>query len=472
MGRKVMNFIMKYGKRILALATIIIATFSSFIGNTISTSTIDRIGKAIDSAFAYKCSQLSADNTQQFLNELSKNAGDYSSDWYYIALSRYGVNCNNESSIEALTSAVDGFYKEDLENVKATDMQRVALALLSCDVDIKNVNGHNLLADCTYNRENYAPLDKQGVNSLAFALLLLDSKSYSVPKDAKLSRNDIIAKILEKELTNGGFAIVGDNPDVDATAIVLQSLAPYYKNDDVKPVVDRALAYLSKVQADSGAFKSYGKENAESTAQTIIALNSLNIDIFNDSRFIKNNNTALDGLMNFSMSDGGFCHIQGYATDNMATYQSLCALISCYRYLNNQGSFYDFNPQKTITHKVNPTTAKNSKSSSKTKSSQSKSTAKATEPTEKTKSTEQQVKTTETENQTSIASKTINSSETEKTAQTDAKIVENNKFYKINRTKSIVTENKYIPLEIILVFVALVVSFVILFYIKSRGSKK
>ncbi len=469
---------MKCGKRVIALAlSFVIAIVATFVGNTVSSSTLDSINNAIKGAFSYKYSEFSADNTSEFLKELSKNAGDYTADWYYIALSRYGISCDNKESINALKNAVDDLYNKGLENVKATDMQRIALALLSCDVDIKNVNGHNLLADCTYNREKYAPLDKQGVNSLAFALIVLDSKDYSVPNSAKLSRNDIIEKIIENELTNGGFSIVGTNPDPDVTAIVLQSLAPYYSKDKVNNVINRGLNYISKLQQTSGAFKSFGKANAESTAQVILALTSLNIDILKDSRFIKNGNSSLDGLMTFLMKDGGFCHIKGYSSDNMATYQSLCALISCYRYFNNLSRFYCYNPDNDVPeqsteflpeNKVNSNNSTSSKSDKKqnkitlaTEVTASRSAEKRDNSTDKNKSN-----TTASESNSKLSPNIA-----EKYPTSESSAVNDNKYYSINHDKNIVAETNGYSIDIIFVFLILIASYMILVYVKTRGVK-
>lgn len=472
---------MKYGKRIIAIAlSVVIAIAATFVGNTVSSNTLDSINNAIRGAFSYKYSEFSADNTSEFLKELSKNAGEYTSDWYYIALSRYGISCDDKESINALKSAVDDLYNKGLENVKVTDMQRIALALLSCGVDIQNVNGHNFLGDCTYNREKYAPLDKQGVNGIAFALIVLDSKDYSVPNSAKLSRNDIIDKIIEKELPKGGFSIVGTNPDPDMTAIVLQSLAPYYSKDKVKAVINRGLNYISKLQQPSGAFKSYGKENAESTAQVILALTSLNINVLKDSRFIKNGNSSLDGLMTFSMKDGGFCHIKGYSSDNMATYQSLCALISCYRYINNLSRFYCYNPDNDVpeqsteflpVNNVKPNNTNATKSDKKqnkthkttlaTEVTVSESVRKRDNNTNKHKSN-----TTASESDSQLSPKT-----SEKYSTSESSVVTDNKYYSINHNKIIMAEKTGNSIYIIFVFSILIASYIILVYIKIRGIK-
>ena len=50
----------------------------------------------------------------------------------------------------------------------------------------------------------------------------------------------------------------------------------------------------------------------------------------------------LDGLLRFRLESGAFSHFENGKADNMATYQSLCALVSVYRFMKGEKSFYDF----------------------------------------------------------------------------------------------------------------------------------
>lgn len=343
------------GKRIIAvIISFIIAVAVSFTAFSLDINTPDGVKASVEGVISYKSALLNADSISDFLDALSENAGDYSSDWYYIALYSYGVDCKNKKSISALKNAVDNFYKDGLENTKVTDMQRTAFALMACGEDITSVNGRNLLADCTYNREKYKELDAQGVNSLSYALLLLDSKKFKIPKNSDFTRESLVDKILSYELENGGYALFGNGADVDITSIVLQALAPYKTNSKVKKSIDKCLEILSKRQDSTGAFKSFsGKITAESTAQVILALTSLNINPVSDSRFIKDGNTALNGLERFKMSDGGYCHMEGLSTNSIASYQCLCALVSVYKLQNGRGVFFDFSDKtKPNTKKV------------------------------------------------------------------------------------------------------------------------
>ena len=356
-------------KRIIAVIVSIFVTITApFTVYAYDINTPDGVKEAVEGVISYKSAVLGSNSVDELLDALSDKAGTFSSDWYYIALSRYGVNCKNEKSVTALKKAVDDFYKEKLETVKVTDLQRVAFALMACKEDITSVNGHNLLADATYNRDKYRPLDAQGVNSLSYALLLLDSKKFDIPKNSGLTRKKLINKILSYELDDGGFSLFGKGADVDITSIVLQALAPYKNDSKVKKSVEKSLDILSKRQDSCGAYKSFdNKVTAESTAQVIIALTSLGINPVSDKRFIKNGKTALDGLSVFKTEDGGYSHMEGLSSNAIAAYQSLCAFVAMHRLFSNKGAFYDFsekekNDVKTIKKTIDKKAVKHKKS--------------------------------------------------------------------------------------------------------------
>ena len=121
--------------------------------------------------------------------------------------------------------------------------------------------------------------------------------------------------------------------------MALQALAGYRDERQVQTAVDRALQCLSKLQDADGGFTGWQTSSCESTAQVAIALAELGISL-DDSRFVKNGNTVLDGLMQYAVADGGFAHQKGGKTDLMATEQALCALAAVQRLQTGQPSLY------------------------------------------------------------------------------------------------------------------------------------
>ena len=177
-----------------------------------------------------------------------------------------------------------------------------------------------------------------GMMSLVFGLHLLNNGYDS----AMYGTDGLIGEILANEKENGGWAVMGSWGDVDVTAMTLQALAPHYgRRGDVTDAVDRSLGWLSQKQLDSGGFKTMGAENSESAAQVILALSSLGIDAQTDGRFIKNGNSAMDGMMQFRLSDGSFSH-DGGGSNETACMEAYCALTAYLRMRYGQGAFYIF----------------------------------------------------------------------------------------------------------------------------------
>lgn len=70
-----------------------------------------------------------------------------------------------------------------------------------------------------------------------------------------------------------------------------------------------------------------------------MAISALNINI-EDSRFVKNGNTVLNGLLDY-YSNGKFSHTKNGGYNHMATEQGFCALTAYYRSLTIMNGFYD-----------------------------------------------------------------------------------------------------------------------------------
>lgn len=245
---------------------------------------------------------------------------------------------------------------EKLHRNKSTENSRAIIALSSLGYDATDVEGYNLLlplADMDY-------LQKQGVNGLIWALIAFDTVDYEIPtvKDVKnqTTREKLIKAILDEQTQAGSWLLGDEIGDIDLTAMAIQALAPYVDSDPaVKSAVDNALNFISNRQRSDGGFVSNGKASCECCAQVIVALTSLGIDPDKDERFVKNGNSVLDALVAFYNNDGTFRHTKDSTVDEMATEQAYYALVSYYRYLNNQTSLYDMGDVKKS---ANPTVDK------------------------------------------------------------------------------------------------------------------
>ena len=82
-------------------------------------------------------------------------------------------------------------------------------------------------------------------------------------------------------------------------------------------------------------------ENVQTTAQVIIALSSIGIDIRTDERFIKEGGWIGSYFMQYYLGDGAFCHTLGMAKDPMATDQCMQAMFALELFENGE-RYYDF----------------------------------------------------------------------------------------------------------------------------------
>ena len=129
---------------------------------------------------------------------------------------------------------------------------------------------------------------------------------------------------------------------VDATAPILAALAPYYKKGEsnLDRAMDAAVVWLSKQQNSDGTFSNYGTSNANSTALAVVALSALGIDAHTDSRFIKNDKSAMDGLFSFALADHSGFGYKGNVTKNaLATEQGFRALVAYARFKANDTAY-------------------------------------------------------------------------------------------------------------------------------------
>lgn len=270
--------------------------------------------------------------------------GAFGSEWVIIGLARSGrLDAKTaEAYKQAIAEYVANVGSPKLHKSKCTDTVRVILALTALGADVTDVGGHNLLEGLT----DMDYVKKQGNNGPVWALIAFDSGNYVVPSAAdstkQVSREGLIDYILSAQCADGGWGLSGSASDLDVTAMTLQALAPYTKDERVSSAVEKALTYLSNAQAEDGGFVGYGVSTGETCAQVIVALTALGIDPAKDSRFIKNGKTVVDKLCSFALDGGGFCHVLDMPkADGVATEQGYYALAAYERFLTGKSSLYD-----------------------------------------------------------------------------------------------------------------------------------
>ncbi|MCH5324714.1 MAG: DUF4430 domain-containing protein [Eubacterium sp.] len=246
------------------------------------------------------------------ITALSEAGGD----WIIVGLVRAGLlsDTAGDKYIADVTETVK-LIGSDTVSRKATDNARVAIALAAVGADPADIAGYDLLKPLT----DIDFVTRQGINGAIYALIALDAADYEAD-----ACDALIAYILDAQV-NGGWALVGETPDPDVTAMALQALAPYYDDEKVKAAVDEGVQILQGC-----AYKT-----TESVAQAIIALTALDID---PAKLIDVLAAAFEGK--------GFVHVPDGEYNQMATEQAFLALVAYSRYLDGQPSLYDIEIQR------------------------------------------------------------------------------------------------------------------------------
>ena len=298
---------------------------------------------------AFQCSfaaQVTADeaysSTGKTIYENTAKSPAYGSEWHILGLARSEyAGCDEifEKYYEDVVKTLKD-SKGVLSKNKYTEYSRVIVAVKAIGRNPKNTGGFDMTAKLLEKEK----VTRQGLNGPIWALIALNTGGYADSSaEFKKTAKEYVSYILDAEKNGGGWSLNSSevNADVDITGMALTALAPYYKEDSrVKEAADRALAWLSEVQKDDGAYASWGTVNSESCAQVTVALTSLGIDPNKDERFIKNGKSVLDGLLGF-YTDGGFKHVSTGKLNAMATEQGYYALTAYFRFTGGKTSLYD-----------------------------------------------------------------------------------------------------------------------------------
>ncbi|PEJ02193.1 DUF4430 domain-containing protein [Bacillus wiedmannii] len=242
------------------------------------------------------------------------------SDWVALGLSRSGNNIPIEAELNYVKSVTEKVEKR-INRFSATDLARTIIMMNAMQADPTKVGEHNLV------RKLYESDKVNSVTGYTFALLAFDTKKYEVPVNAKWNRVALVDALLNAQHTDGGWTYDSASSkdsasSVDVTGMVLSALAPYQEREDVKPAVQKAVAYLYNEQLENGGFSADGQENSNSAAQAIIGL-SLVKDV-DQKRLHK----AMQNLLSYQLPNGEFKWLLSDQNGSgMATEQAFLALL-------------------------------------------------------------------------------------------------------------------------------------------------
>ncbi|KAB2460359.1 DUF4430 domain-containing protein [Bacillus sp. CH126_4D] len=242
------------------------------------------------------------------------------SDWVALGLARSGKNVPIEAKLNYVKAVTEKVEKR-INRFSATDLARTIIMMNAMYADPTKVGEHNLV------QKLYESDKVNSVTGYTFALLAFDTKKYEVPVNSKWNRVALVDALLNAQHTDGGWTYDSASgkdsaSSVDVTGMVLSALAPYQDRPDVKPAVEKAVAYLYKQQLENGGFSADGQENSNSASQAIIGL-SLVKDV-DQNRLHK----AMQNLLSYQLPNGEFKWLPSDQNGSgMATEQAFLALL-------------------------------------------------------------------------------------------------------------------------------------------------
>lgn len=334
-----MKFIKKSLSVLLALTIVL-----NLVPNSVSAiDTLNNVG-------TYAITSGEVDNIISDISSSSEFKNVSNDEWKVIELVALGKQnqIDKEAFIKYVQSQLSVPDRGYHDNVKGMEKAAIALTLLGIDATKFTLTDGSVfnMIDAIAN----VPANSFGEQHLidiageAFALSAYDSGSYELNTTDYFTREKVIGEILKRQKSNGNMG------SVDFTAMAITSLSEYYTiNPDVKITIDKAIDWLSSVQEADGSFNAYGS-NSNSTSMAIVALSSLGIDAGSDLRFIKNGNSAIDGLMKFKLADNTFGFQDNQKYNGLATEQALRALITYREVLNTKKPYNIYETMQARAH--------------------------------------------------------------------------------------------------------------------------
>lgn len=259
---------------------------------------------------------------------------------YYTKNSTYFANYYDRIVDTVNETAAAVALNGALHKNKSTDNSRLIMALSAIGKNATSVGDWNLITPY----EDFSWIKKQGINGTIWALIALDSNDYATT-DTTI-RQQCIDSIVSLQHDDGGWSLMANKTyasDPDVTGMALTALYPYRDQAAVAAVCAEAFDCLSQIQNDNGTYTSGGSQCAESCAWVIVACSTWGIDPDTDSRFIKNGNSVVDGLLAHYLEDeAAFQHIIGAGSNAMGTDQACYALVAYDRFQNDQPALFDY----------------------------------------------------------------------------------------------------------------------------------
>ncbi|MEG0895006.1 MAG: hypothetical protein RSE93_04765, partial [Oscillospiraceae bacterium] len=274
-------------------------------------------------------------------------------DWEWMNLGFYQKKVDN---LDDNYSIADCIAKLNINtNVAMTNIDRKIMTLTARGINCTNLakynNGKPFIDKAGNEVDNFVEVlynysGTWSINGPAFALIALDMGNYTIPNDAKWTREKLLETLLNHTYLSDGFGL-------DMVSMIMQSIAPYYNDpvygERVKSKLDDGLVILMDSFGSKNSFNNPfgvqwgGVYTSEGSAQIVCALSAMGIDCYSDIRLNDGIHSALSAFLDYAnYNDGYFDHTPAIAKNAMATYQGCYASQWYLEFLDNGGAGHPY----------------------------------------------------------------------------------------------------------------------------------
>lgn len=279
-------------------------------------------------------------------NIITRYRSEANDDWEWMDLGFYENRPKNYNTSDHPFDIAAKLAKLDTTtNVAMTEFDRTIMMLTARGFDCTKLSQYNNGKPYIDSKGNeidnlvaalYNYSGEYTINGPIFALLALDMGIYTIPENARWTRENLINVILDY----GNY----DEFGIDMVGAIMYSLAPYQEDAvygaQIKEKLDLCLEIILRKMNSDFSFGAWGATNSESAAWVMMGLCSIGIDWNADPRFSDGQgHSALQHWMdNFANVSGGYFHHTTSVTNNaMATYQGCYATMWYLTFLEKGG---------------------------------------------------------------------------------------------------------------------------------------
>lgn len=280
----------------------------------------------------------------ELLNNIAASYVDRSYEWNIMEMAAYEdlfPDSQSKTSDKAKKEYIDKAIAS-LEEGHADDItySKAIICLTALGID----------AEKLYTVNSNEPISAvEGLNSVShsssvwyapYTMAAYNQNSYSGTEELE---KDLIDAVLENQGEDGSWDEWGS---VQSTSNVITGLSFYQGTDEkIEEAIENAVAYLCEAQESDGRFDDGYGPDANVAAMAVIGLCAAGVNPDTDDRFVKDDVSALDGLLSFALTDNsGFGYNDNSAINPYATEQAFRALIAAKQVMKTGKAFniYDF----------------------------------------------------------------------------------------------------------------------------------